>query len=82
MILIEKIANDQEKVASKYIAKETVRRMREAFKRMRAQAGKPKKGILERFMTPEGVKKVKARELKKILRFRKKPGTEIVGGAT
>lgn len=82
MMLIEQIANGQEKVASKYIARETVRRMRSAFRRMRAKAGKTKRGAMEMFMTPEGVKKVKARELKKIVRFRRKPGTEIIGGAT
>ena len=80
MMLIEQIANGQEKVASRYIARETVRRMREVFKRLRAKAGKPKKGVLEGFMTPEGVKKVKARELKKIMRRGKRPGTQIIGG--
>ena len=80
MMLIQKVASEQEKVASKYIARETVRKMREMFRHLRAKAGKPKKGALEKFMTPEGVKRVKRREAHRVMKFRKKPGTQLIGG--
>ncbi len=80
MMLIEQIANGQEKVASRYIARETARRMRMAFKRMRVKAGKPKKDFLEYFMTPEGAERVKAREMKRVVKIRKRPGAEMIEG--